>query len=163
MCLDTVQSGNVQQHELCSLDSLPKPVETTGEGPPSVQALPWSRSTQRRPGAQRWGPLASRGHCTPCTAFPRLQRPEPLCQGSPCSSQSRLGLCKNLEKVRPDTPKRKGLRWLQDDTLHVPSISGCKRDRRDLQSPLKQQVFSLQQHDQPRERNTVAALLLPIS
>lgn len=115
-------------------------------GRSSAPAFPWSRHTQR------WGPPADRGRCTPCTAFSRLQRPGMLCQDSPWSFQSQSGLSKNPEKVRPEASRRRGPRWLQDDTLHVSSISGQKRDRRDLQSPLKQQEFSLQEHGQPGDR-----------
>lgn len=80
----------------------------------------------------------------------RLQRWKLLCQDLPCSFQSQLGFYMNLEKMRPDTSRRKG----QDgDTLYFSLVSGCKRDRY-LQWPLKQQMFR-QEHDQG-PRNTAA-------
>lgn len=134
-------------HLLCGLESMCKRTLSailahlqSQWKPPCRADRPWSKPTQRRPGAQPWGPWASRGRCTSCTAVSRLQRRELLCQDGPCSFPSQLGLCKNLERVRPETSKRKGQRWLQADTPHFPSI---ERGGGDLSSPLKRQVSSL--------------------
>lgn len=66
--------------------------------------------------------------------------PELLGQDPPSSCPPQVGLLENLEQESRYPGNKSG--WFQDDTLHFPSVSRCRRDRH-LPSPLQKTCSGL--------------------